>query len=46
MNRVELWYFDQNPAELYERFLVPVRSLPSPSDLVIQWKEGDACAFP
>ena len=104
MNRVEPWYFDQNPDELYERFLVPAkfipwaeelvglcnprpgqsvldvacgtgtvtrlippyvgatgavagldfnsgrlevaRSLPSPSDLVIQWKEGDACALP
>ena len=104
MNRVEPWYFDENPAELYERYLVPdkfgpwaevlvelgnpqrgqsvldvacgtgtvtrlippyvgasgavigldfnadrievARSLPSASDLVIQWEEGDACALP
>lgn len=104
MNSVEPWYFDQNPAELYERYLVPAkfspwaellvelgdpqpgqsvldvacgtgtvtrlippyvgasgavvgldfnsarlevaRSLPSSSELVIQWQEDDACALP
>lgn len=25
MNSVEPWYFDRNPAELYERFLVPAK---------------------
>lgn len=34
MGEKEPWYFDQNPSELYERFLVPSKFLPWAEDLV------------
>ena len=34
MDENEPWYFDENPSELYERFLVPSKFLPWAEDLV------------
>ena len=34
MRQDEPWYFDDDPSELYERFLVPTKFLPWAKDLV------------